>query len=353
MVIATASDGRSYDVQMGGSVSALTGLFIEEGVLDVLSSTIRGGKPDVNHRHRKSDFVSLADVRREEIWEFLETAKQLKIEHKTGHERPLLKDKTLAMIFQKPSLRTRVSFEVGMTQLGGHAIYLAPSDIRLGERETTEDIALVLSRYVDGIMARVFGHDVVEELAKHASVPVINGLSDREHPCQILGDLLTIWEVKGRLEGLKLAWVGDGNNVCHSWLQAAPKLGMAVSIATPEGFEPLPEIVEYARQFDASVELLHDPIAAVQNADVIYTDVWASMGEEALAQQKAQAFRGFRVNRELLKQAQPDAIVMHCLPAHYDGEIAHEVAHGPQSVIFDQAENRMHAQKAVLALLIK
>ncbi len=300
----------------------------------------------------KRDFVSLADYAREEIWELLHTAKQLKIAHRAGQERPVLRHKTLAMIFQKPSLRTRVSFEVGMTQLGGHAIYLAPGDIRLGERETTEDIAKVLSRYCDGIMARVFGHEIVEELARHASVPVINGLSDREHPCQILGDLLTVWERKGRIEGLKLAWVGDGNNVCHSWLQAAPKLGMSLSVATPAGFEPLPEIVEYARQF-GSVELTHDPVEAVRGADVVYTDVWASMGQEAEAEQRRRVFRPFRVNRELMKHAHPDAIVMHCLPAHYDEEIAHEVAHGPQSVIFDQAENRLHAQKGLLVLLLR
>jgi ornithine carbamoyltransferase len=297
-------------------------------------------------------FISLADFSPTELWEFLEAAKQLKIEQKTGHGQPLLEGKTLAMIFQKPSLRTRVSFEAAMTQLGGHAIYLAPEDIKLGERETTEDIAKVLSRYVDGIMARVFGHDVIEELARHASVPVINGLSDREHPCQVLGDLLTIWEVKRRIEGLKLAWVGDGNNVCHSWLQAAPKLGMALSVATPEGYEPAREIVEYARQGDARVEILHSPKEAVRDADVIYTDVWASMGEEAVAQKKREAFRGFRVDRGLLKHAKPDVVVMHCLPAHYDEEISHEVAHGPRSIIFDQAENRLHAQKAILALLM-
>ena len=300
----------------------------------------------------KRDFVSLADYSRVEIWELLHTAGQLKIAHKAGQERPVLRNKTLAMIFQKPSLRTRVSFEVGMTQLGGHAVYLAPDDIRLGERETTEDIAKVLSRYCDGIMARVFGHEVVEELARHASVPVINGLSDQEHPCQILGDLLTVWEHKGRIEGLKLAWVGDGNNVCHSWLQAAPKLGMAMSVATPEGFEPLPAIVEYARQF-GTVELIHDPVEAVRDADIVYTDVWASMGQEAEAEQRRRAFKPFRVNQELMKHAKPDAIVMHCLPAHYDEEIQYEVAHGPQSVIFDQAENRLHAQKAILVLLMR
>ena len=300
----------------------------------------------------KRDFVSLADYAREEVWELLQTAKQLKIAHRAGQEQPVLRNKTLAMIFQKPSLRTRVSFEVGMTQLGGHAVYLAPSDIQLGKRETTEDIAKVLSRYCDGIMARVFGHEIVEELARHASVPVINGLSDREHPCQILGDLLTVWEHKGRLEGLKLAWVGDGNNVCHSWLQAAPKLGMAMSVATPEGFEPLPEIVEYARQF-GPVELTHDPVEAVRGADVVYTDVWASMGQEAEAEQRRRVFKPFRVNQELMKHAKTDTIVMHCLPAHYDEEIQYEVAHGPQSVIFDQAENRLHAQKAILVLLMR
>ena len=300
----------------------------------------------------KRDFVSLADYAREEVWELLQTAKQLKIAHRAGQEQPVLRNKTLAMIFQKPSLRTRVSFEVGMTQLGGHAVYLAPSDIQLGKRETTEDIAKVLSRYCDGIMARVFGHEIVEELARHASVPVINGLSDREHPCQILGDLLTAWEHKGRLEGLKLAWVGDGNNVCHSWLQAAPKLGMAMSVATPEGFEPLPEIVEYARQF-GTVELTHDPVEAVRGADVVYTDVWASMGQEAEAEQRRRVFKPFRVNQELMKHAKTDTIVMHCLPAHYDEEIQYEVAHGPQSVIFDQAENRLHAQKAILVLLMR
>ena len=303
---------------------------------------------------QKRDFVSLADYSREEIWELLRTAKQLKVAHKAGQERPALRGKTLAMIFQKPSLRTRVSFETGMTQLGGHAIYLGPDDIKLGVRETLEDVAKTLSRYVDGIMARVFAHRDVEELARHASVPVINGLSDREHPCQILGDLLTIWELKGRVEGLTLAWVGDGNNVCHSWLQAGPKLGLTLKVATPEGYEPLPEIVEYAKRFGPErVTLTHDPEEAVSGADVVYTDVWASMGQEAEAERRRKAFKAFRVNKELLRRAKPDAIVMHCLPAHYDEEIAHEVAHGPQSAIFDQAENRLHAQKALLALLLR
>ena len=298
------------------------------------------------------DFVSLADVSRTELWSFLDAARQLKIEQQTGHQHELLRAKTLAMVFQKPSLRTRVSFETGMTMLGGHAIYLAPSDIKLGERETTEDIAMVLARYADGIMARVFGHEIIEQLAEHATVPVINGLSDREHPCQVLGDLLTVWEHKRRVEGLTLAWVGDGNNVCHSWLQAGPKMGMNLSIATPEGFEPDEDILEYGRQWGTEIDLTNEPREAVQNADIIYTDVWASMGQEAMAEQKSHAFKGFRVHKQLLQQADPDAIVMHCLPAHYDEEISHEVAHGPQSVIFDEAENRMHAQNAILTRLM-
>ena len=300
-----------------------------------------------------SHFISLADFSRAEIWAFLEAAKQLKIENKTGRERLLLKNKSLAMIFQKPSLRTRVSFEVGMTQLGGHAIYLSPNDIQLGRRESTEDIAKVLSRYCDGIMARVFGHEIVEELARHSDVMVINGLSDREHPCQILGDLLTIWEKKQKIEDLKLAWIGDGNNVCHSWLQAAPKLGMSLSVACPKGFEPDHEIVRYAKSFGPKVEICNNAAEAVTEADVLYTDVWASMGQEEVAEQKKSAFKNFRINRELLKRARPGAIVMHCLPAHYDEEISHDVAHGPQSVIFDEAENRLHAQKAIMALLMQ
>jgi ornithine carbamoyltransferase len=299
------------------------------------------------------DLISLRDCSRNELWEFLETAKQLKTAYRSRQQKDVLADKTLGMIFQKPSLRTRVSFEAGMTQLGGHAIYLAPSDIQLGQRETTEEIALVLSRYVDGIMARVFGHEIVEDLARYATVPVINGLSDLEHPCQILGDLLTVWEHKRRIEGLKLAWIGDGNNVCHSWLTGAPKLGMNLSIACPEGFEPKAEIVKYAKAQGTEIELTHDPEEAVRDVDLLYTDVWASMGEEAIAAQKKRAFADFQINSKLLRLAKPDALVLHCLPAHYDEEITHEVAHGPQSAIFDEAENRLHARKAILALLMR
>ncbi len=225
------------------------------------------------------DLLSLKDLSAEEIWGILKTAEHLKQEFKAGIVQPLLKNKTLAMIFQKPSLRTRVSFEVAMAQLGGHAIYLSPNDIQLGQRETTEDIALVLSRYVDCIVARVFGHEIIEELAKYATVPVINGLSDLEHPCQVLGDIFTIYEKRRKLEGLKLAWIGDGNNVCHSWLYGGPKLGINIIAACPKGFEPKREIVEYAKKQGSQVEVVHDPKEAVEGADILYTDCRAEKKE--------------------------------------------------------------------------
>lgn len=300
---------------------------------------------------RHKDLISFEQYSAEDFWELLETALQLKREHRAGISHTMLSGKTLAMIFQKPSLRTRVSFEVGMTQLGGHAIYLGPDDIKLGQRETTEDIAKVLSRYCDAIMARVFGHEIVEELARYAEVPVINGLSDLLHPCQILGDLLTVYEKKRRLEGLKLAWIGDGNNVCNSWLEAGPKLGIAIAVACPPGHEPNAKILEEARRL-GTIEITHDPHVAAKGADILYTDVWTSMGQEREAEERRQKFKNFQINQELLKLAKPNALVMHCLPAHYGEEITHDVAHGPQSAIFDEAENRLHAQKAVLALLI-
>jgi len=298
------------------------------------------------------DVVSLADLTTEEIYEILETARNLKLEHRAGVKHEMLAGKTLALIFQKPSLRTRVSFETGMTQLGGHAIYLGPNDIKLGQRETTEDIAIVLSRYVDGIMARVFEHKIVEDLAKYATVPVINGLSDLLHPCQILGDLLTIWEKKRTLEGLTLAFIGDGNNVAHSLINGCAKVGMDFRIACPDGYEPNDVIVAAARDIGGSVEITHDPNEAASGADVIYTDVWASMGEESKAEEKKHAFTGFTVDEALLKLAAPDALVMHCLPAHYGEEITYEASRSRGSAIFDQAENRLHAQKAVLVLLM-
>lgn len=296
--------------------------------------------------------VSLRDWSREEIWESLELSLHLKRELKAGVSHQLLAGKTLGMIFQKPSLRTRVSFEVGMNQLGGRALYLGPEEIKLGERETVEDVARVLSRYVDGLMARVFGHEIVEELAKYAGVPVINGLSDLEHPCQILGDMLTIYEKKRRLEGLKLVFIGDGNNVAHSWLAGGPKLGMNVTITCPKGYEPEEEFVRYAQSQGPKVEVSHAPQEAVREADVLYTDVWASMGQEAELERRRRDFQGFQINERLIALAKPDCLVMHCLPAHYGEEITYEAAHSENSAIYDQAENRLHAQKGVLALLL-
>ena len=298
------------------------------------------------------NLVALSYLSTEEIYEILETARNLKLEHRAGVRHDVLAGKTLAMIFQKPSLRTRVSFENGMYQLGGQAIYLGPDDIKLGKRETTEDIAIVLSGYVDGIMARVFEHQTILDLAKYADVPVINALCDRYHPCQILGDLLTIMEKKRKLAGLTLTFVGDGNNVANSLINGCAKVGMNFRIACPQGYEPNEEIMQGARAIGGNVEIIHDPKEAATGADILYTDVWASMGQEAQAQQKKHAFAGFTVDEDLLKLADPEALVMHCLPAHYDEEITYAASRSKGSAIFDQAENRMHAQKAVMALLM-
>jgi len=301
---------------------------------------------------KASSLISLGVIPTEDFWEILETARNLKLEHRSGVRHDMLAGKTLAMIFQKPSLRTRVSFETGMWQLGGHAIYLGPSDIKLGQRETTEDIALNLSRYVDGIMARVFEHQTIAELAEHATVPVINGLCDTYHPCQGLADLLTVLEKKQRFDGLTLTFIGDGNNVAHSLINGCAKVGMAFRIACPEGFEPNEDIVDAARDLGASVEVLHDPREAAADADVLYTDVWVSMGQEGEAASKQNAFKGFTIDGALLAEAKKDAIVLHCLPAHYEEEITFAASRSPGSAIFDQAENRLHAQKAVMALLM-
>ena len=298
------------------------------------------------------DLVALSYLSTEEIYEILETARNLKLEHRAGVRHDVLAGKTLAMIFQKPSLRTRVSFENGMYQLGGQAIYLGPDDIKLGKRETTEDIAIVLSGYVDGIMARVFEHQTILDLAKYADVPVINALCDRYHPCQILGDLLTIMEKKRELAGLTLTFIGDGNNVAHSLINGCAKVGMNFRIGCPKGYEPNEEIVQGARAIGGSVEITHDPKEAAAGADVLYTDVWASMGQETQAKQKKHAFAEFTVDEDLLKLADAEALVMHCLPAHYDEEITYAASRSKGSAIFDQAENRMHAQKAVMALLM-
>jgi ornithine carbamoyltransferase len=303
-------------------------------------------------------FLSLADLTPADVRELLDLALALKKQWAAGGEgrhaqRQRLADKTLGMIFQKPSLRTRVSFDVGMSQLGGRAIYLAPEEIRLGERESIPDVARVLSRYVDGIMARVFSHEDVLSLARWATVPVINGLSDFNHPCQGLTDLLTILEKRGRLEGIRLAYIGDGNNVLHSLLYGAAQTGMHLVAATPEGYDPMDEVVQQAKEMStdtgATIEILREPREAVYNADVVYTDTWTSMGQEDEAAQRRQIFCTYQINEALLALSHPDVGVMHCLPAHRGEEITDQVADGPRSWLFDQAENRLHAQKAILA----
>jgi ornithine carbamoyltransferase len=304
---------------------------------------------------RVRSYVSVKDLTAEETLQVLRSAMHLKRERALAHLHPLLAGRTLAMVFQKPSLRTRVSFEAGMTQLGGHAIYLGPDDIRLGARESVEDIAIVLSRMADLIMARVFGHDIVEALARYATVPVINGLSDREHPCQILGDLLTIQERKGRLSGLEVAFVGDGNNVATSLLFGAALTGMHCTVAGPAEFAPAPEVLADARRLalssGARLAATPDVGAACRGADVVYTDVWTSMGQEAEAERRRAAFASYQVNDALMKLAKPDAILLHCLPAHYGEELDYATSRRPGSAIFDQAENRLHAQKALMVML--
>ncbi|MCS7178764.1 MAG: ornithine carbamoyltransferase [Anaerolineae bacterium] len=302
-------------------------------------------------------FLSLADLSPQEMEHLLDLAIELKEEWKRGGNRPLLRGKTLGMIFQKPSLRTRVSFDMAMLHLGGHALYLSPNEIQLGVRESIPDVARVLSRYVDAIMARVFAHSDLLTLAEYSRVPVINGLSDYSHPCQGLADFLTIIEKKGRdLRGKKLAFVGDGNNVATSLLFGATKLGMDFAIATPPGYELPTRVWELGRKFamesGSHILATHDPAEAVREADVIYTDVWTSMGQEAEAAQRAKVFPPYQVNAALVAQAKPDVIVMHCLPAHRGQEITDDVADGPHSVLWDQAENRMHAQKAILVELM-
>jgi len=302
------------------------------------------------------DILCLQDFTREELETILKTAEMMKIWNKIGKPHRVLEGKTLAMIFQKPSTRTRISFEVGIYQLGGYGLYLNAQDLQLRRGETIADTARVLSRYVDGIMARVFDHQDVVDLAKYGSVPVINGLSDFSHPCQALADYMTIKEKKGRIEGIKVVYVGDGNNVCHSLMIAGTKLGANVVVATPEGYEPDAKVIKWAEENAAesggSFELLHDPVQAVKDADVIYTDVWASMGQEAEAEERRKIFMPFQVNKDLIKHAKKDYIFMHCLPAHRGEEVTDDVVDSPNSVVFDEAENRLHAQKAAMALVM-
>ncbi len=301
-------------------------------------------------------FLSIADLDAQELKGLLELATELKAEWRAGGNRPLLAGKALGMIFQKPSLRTRVSFELAMLHFGGWALYLSPDEVGLGTRESTPDVARVLGRYVDGIMARVFTHSNIESLAAYSPVPVINGLSDYSHPCQALTDLLTIAEKRGGLEGLKLAYIGDGNNMCTSLLFATAKVGMHMTVASPDGYTPSREVVAAARRFAAQsgsqIIITTDPLDAVREADILYTDTWISMGQEEEADTRLRVFPPYQINATLVSQAKANALVMHCLPAHRGQEITDEVADGPQSVIFDQAENRLHAQKAVLVRLM-
>lgn len=303
---------------------------------------------------RGRDFVALADYTQEELYTLLKVAGSLKEKQKAGNPEQPLKGKTLGMIFEKSSTRTRVSFEVGMYQLGGQALFLSKNDIQIGRGETIEDTAQVLSRYVDGIMIRTYAHRTVIDLARAATVPVINGLSDLNHPCQALADYMTVLEKKGRLEGLKIAYIGDGNNMAHSLMMGGAKFGMNVAIATPEGYEVDADVAkqsqEFAEQHGASITLTHDPKEAAADADVIYTDVWASMGFEEEQQQREKSFQSFQVNEELAKYAKNDYLFMHCLPAHRGEEVSAGVIDGENSIIFDQAENRLHAQKAIMAL---
>jgi len=305
---------------------------------------------------RGRDLISMADLNREEVLALFRRAVELKAEWKSGGNRPLLAGKTLAMIFEKPSLRTRYTFEAGMTHLGGHGIYLGPSDIKLGVRESVPDVARNLSRWADIIMARTFAHSTITGLAEHASIPVINGLSDLEHPCQALADLLTVWEHKGRFEGLKFAFIGDGNNVCHSLMLLCATLGIDMWVGCPAGYEPRAEITAQARaiaqEHGSSIHIVHDPVEAASDADVLYTDVWASMGQEEEAEARRRTFWPYQLNSALVAHARPDVIVEHCLPAHRGEEITDEVIDGPHSVVLDEAENRLHAQKALIVELL-
>lgn len=306
----------------------------------------------MNQKH----LLTLHDWSTDDILETLALADKLKKELKAGIKHHILEGKTLAMIFSKSSTRTRVSFQTGMYQLGGQGIFLSSNDIQLGRGESIYDTANVLSRYVDGIMIRTFKQSDVEDLAKYGSVPVINGLTDLVHPCQILADMQTVAEKKGKLEGLKLAYIGDGNNMAHSYLYGCAKLGMDVAIATPKGYECNSEVVENAKNdakaTGANVTITYDPVEAISNADVVCTDTWVSMGQEAEKAEKIKHFSDYQVNKELFAKADKDAIFLHCLPAYRGFEVTEDVIDGPQSAIFDEAENRLHAQKAVMALLM-
>jgi len=302
----------------------------------------------------KKDFLRVADYSKEDIEKVFAETKQIKDKLKRGIEYHPLSGKTLGMIFQKSSTRTRVSFEVGMYQLGGYPLFLSSADLQLKRGETIGDTAQVLSRYLDGIMIRTYAHSEVEELAARASIPVINGLTDSHHPCQIMADIYTILEHKKKTKGLTVAWIGDGNNVLHSWIEGAPMTGMNLRMGIPKGYEPDSEILKFgmelAKKEKTEMILTNDPIEAVKGADIIYTDVWVSMGQDAEKEKKLRDFQGFQINSGLVKHADKDYLFMHCLPAHRGEEVAADVIDSPHSIIFDEAENRLHVQKGILAL---
>jgi len=300
----------------------------------------------------KKDFLSITDLSAEEYEDILNLAARLKRQRYAGVPHPLLAGKTLAMIFEKASTRTRMSFDVGMYDLGGYALYLNAKETQLGRGETVADTARVMSRYVHGAIMRTYKHETITEFAKYASIPVINALSDKEHPCQIMADSLTLKEKFGNLNGLKIAWIGDGNNVCNSLIMASVQTGMEIAVGTPKGYEPDPAAVKFAKENGGKVTIYDDPVRAVSDAHAIYTDTWISMGEEDIKESKLKDFVGYQLDTALLKKAADDALVLHCLPAHRGEEITDEVIDSMQSGVWDQAENRLHAQKAILVRLM-
>jgi ornithine carbamoyltransferase len=300
----------------------------------------------------KKDLLSILDLSAAELDVLISEAVNLKMLRKAGRPHEFLKGKALAMVFEKASTRTRISFETGMYELGGHALFLNPNDLQIGRGEEIRDTARVMSRYVAGIMIRAYHHELIEEFARYSEVPVINGLSDREHPCQIIADLMTIREHFGTLSGLKVAWIGDGNNVCNSFVLASALGGYELTVASPHRFQPPADVVDRARAAGGQVTLIRNPGDAVTDADVVVTDTWVSMGEEGNKSERLKAFSGYTVTGALMRRADPEAIFLHCLPAHRGQEVADEVIEGPQSLVFDEAENRLHAQKALLVKLL-
>lgn len=305
----------------------------------------------------KRDFLTIRDLTTKEIEFLLIRAGELKEMQKKGVEHPLLKGKTLGLLFEKQSTRTRLSFEVAILQLGGHSLYLSPNQIQMGRGEAIKDTAQVVARYLDAIVIRTFSHETLKEWAKCSAIPVINGLTDLHHPCQVLSDMLTVLEKKGRIAGIKIAYIGDGNNVAHSLIEGAAVMGMEIRVASPKGYEPGKSIVDGARRLaketGARIEILEDPLKAATDADVVYTDVWISMGQEGEEESRKKVFKRYQVNRKLMGRAKGNAMIMHCLPAHRGEEITEEMMESGQSVIFDQAENRLHMQKALLEMLMQ